>query len=148
MFVWFMLMQPYLLVFGCFFFFKHKTAYERRIRDWSSDVCSSDLAQVDMDLPRPLAGGRTLGQKGLDRQLPVAIARGPARRVEKQIFAIFETEERQRDKIVAPRLAPEQDREVALHVAKLVRHGQRRHHRIAQRRADLGRSEEHTSALQ
>src|SRR3546814_8640604 len=23
--------------------FKHKTAYERRIRDWSSDVCSSDL---------------------------------------------------------------------------------------------------------
>src|SRR3546814_10458330 len=25
------------------FFFKHKTAYEMRIRDWSSDVCSSDL---------------------------------------------------------------------------------------------------------
>src|SRR3546814_2696740 len=28
----------------CFvFFFKHKTAYEMRISDWSSDVCSSDL---------------------------------------------------------------------------------------------------------
>src|SRR3546814_3322613 len=27
-----------------FFFFKQKTAYERRISDWSSDVCSSDLA--------------------------------------------------------------------------------------------------------
>src|SRR3546814_13617759 len=26
-----------------FFFFKQKTAYECRIRDWSSDVCSSDL---------------------------------------------------------------------------------------------------------
>src|SRR3546814_10706004 len=26
-----------------FFFFKQKTAYEIRIRDWSSDVCSSDL---------------------------------------------------------------------------------------------------------
>src|SRR3546814_4982733 len=26
-----------------FFFFKHKTAYEMRISDWSSDVCSSDL---------------------------------------------------------------------------------------------------------
>src|SRR3546814_7942206 len=26
-----------------FFFFKQKTAYERRISDWSSDVCSSDL---------------------------------------------------------------------------------------------------------
>src|SRR3546814_11395820 len=27
------------------FFFKQKTAYEMRISDWSSDVCSSDLAQ-------------------------------------------------------------------------------------------------------
>src|SRR3546814_9594295 len=27
----------------CFFFFKEKTAYEMRISDWSSDVCSSDL---------------------------------------------------------------------------------------------------------
>src|SRR3546814_10856230 len=26
----------------CFFFFKQKTAYEMRISDWSSDVCSSD----------------------------------------------------------------------------------------------------------
>src|SRR3546814_19372605 len=29
--------------FFCFFFFKQKTAYEMRIGDWSSDVCSSDL---------------------------------------------------------------------------------------------------------
>src|SRR3546814_10001899 len=29
---------------GLFFFVKQKTAYEVRIRDWSSDVCSSDLA--------------------------------------------------------------------------------------------------------
>src|SRR3546814_20867080 len=28
------------------FFFKQKTAYEMRISDWSSDVCSSDLGQV------------------------------------------------------------------------------------------------------
>src|SRR3546814_1300497 len=27
----------------CFFFFKQKTAYDMRISDWSSDVCSSDL---------------------------------------------------------------------------------------------------------
>src|SRR3546814_3075976 len=27
----------------CFFFFKQKTAYEMRISDWSSGVCSSDL---------------------------------------------------------------------------------------------------------
>src|SRR3546814_8838186 len=32
-----------LIVIGCFFFFKQKTAYEMRISDWSSDVCSSDL---------------------------------------------------------------------------------------------------------
>src|SRR3546814_5815767 len=30
-------------VVGFFFFFKQKTAYEMRISDWSSDVCSSDL---------------------------------------------------------------------------------------------------------
>src|SRR3546814_1268293 len=30
-----------------FFFFKQKTAYEMRISDWSSDVCSSDLKVVD-----------------------------------------------------------------------------------------------------
>src|SRR3546814_11415429 len=31
------------VVFFAFFFFKQKTAYEMRISDWSSDVCSSDL---------------------------------------------------------------------------------------------------------
>src|SRR3546814_9839229 len=31
-----------------FFFFKQKTAYEMRISDWSSDVCSSDLLQKDL----------------------------------------------------------------------------------------------------
>src|SRR3546814_3714337 len=30
-----------------FFFFKQKTAYEMRISDWSSDVCSSDLLAED-----------------------------------------------------------------------------------------------------
>src|SRR3546814_3821836 len=30
----------------CFFFFKQKTAYEMRISDWSSDVCSSDLMRL------------------------------------------------------------------------------------------------------
>src|SRR3546814_7885113 len=29
---------------SCFFFFKQKTAYDMRISDWSSDVCSSDLS--------------------------------------------------------------------------------------------------------
>src|SRR3546814_4136584 len=30
------------------FFFKQKTAYEMRISDWSSDVCSSDLVKAPM----------------------------------------------------------------------------------------------------
>src|SRR3546814_9462015 len=34
-----------------FFFFKQKTAYDMRISDWSSDVCSSDLEYVDDLLP-------------------------------------------------------------------------------------------------
>src|SRR3546814_5185091 len=33
----------------CFFFFKQKTAYEMRISDWSSDVCSSDLGRPPGD---------------------------------------------------------------------------------------------------
>src|SRR3546814_10580687 len=32
-----------IVVYVCIFFFKQKTAYEMRISDWSSDVCSSDL---------------------------------------------------------------------------------------------------------
>src|SRR3546814_9825331 len=41
------------------FFFKQKTAYEMRISDWSSDVCSSDLQKVypaDVQLIFPVAG--------------------------------------------------------------------------------------------
>src|SRR3546814_15920030 len=36
-----------------FFFFKQKTAYEMRISDWSSDVCSSDLALEGVALALP-----------------------------------------------------------------------------------------------
>src|SRR5213594_4710314 len=35
-----------MLVLRFFFFFKQKTAYEISVRDWSSDVCSSDLRTV------------------------------------------------------------------------------------------------------
>src|SRR3546814_13726890 len=39
-----------------FLFFKQKTAYEMRISDWSSDVCSSDLRPVDLHRQRPRQG--------------------------------------------------------------------------------------------
>src|SRR3546814_2605255 len=41
--VLFLLSSPFTLVSLFIFFFKQKTAYEMRISDWSSDVCSSDL---------------------------------------------------------------------------------------------------------
>src|SRR3546814_3444719 len=37
-----------------FFFFKQKTAYELRISDWSSDVCSSDLPGEQIVVPNLL----------------------------------------------------------------------------------------------
>src|SRR3546814_14877760 len=46
----------------CFFFFKQKTAYEMRISDWSSDVCSSDLG-------RQQHHGRVEGRRGLLHQV-------------------------------------------------------------------------------
>src|SRR3546814_805763 len=44
----------YLSLFIILFFFKQKTAYEMRISDWSSDVCSSDLARfgIEQELTR------------------------------------------------------------------------------------------------
>src|SRR3546814_15049895 len=44
----------------CFFFFKQKTAYEMRISDWSSDVCSSDL--VIFEAPDLQGGIKPVGQ--------------------------------------------------------------------------------------
>src|SRR3546814_6540769 len=48
--------------FVLFFFFKQKTAYEMRISDWSSDVCSSDL------------GGTGVNVLAARREWPLAIA--------------------------------------------------------------------------
>src|SRR3546814_2674161 len=58
-----------------FFFFKQKTAYELRISDWSSDVCSSDLGRLAC-----LAGHQALLQNcnRYGRQLVAASRRLPA----------------------------------------------------------------------
>src|SRR3546814_7338952 len=56
--------------FFCYFFFvKQKTAYDMRISDWSSDVCSSDLRAW------PVAGAADRGQRRR-----TAVVRGPRRR--------------------------------------------------------------------
>src|SRR3546814_2708287 len=65
----------YLSYVSFFFFFKQKTAYEMRISDWSSDVCSSDLDGLYRLLPvrrgvadilaaRPLDGGEAVPKRG------------------------------------------------------------------------------------
>src|SRR3546814_4515923 len=54
-----------------FFFFKQKTAYEMRISDWSSDVCSSDLLDAPL---RHLEGEHHVGgdgDEGDDGKAPV-----------------------------------------------------------------------------
>src|SRR3546814_2808268 len=48
------------LVLYFFFFFKQKTAYEMRISDWSSDVCSSDLTSMKISKLTLLLGGFSL----------------------------------------------------------------------------------------
>src|SRR3546814_8221936 len=56
----------FLLCVSCwFFFFKQKTAYEMRISDWSSDVCSSDL--VDGVLREVMAPPRQLAARLVSR---------------------------------------------------------------------------------
>src|SRR3546814_5840559 len=47
----------YFYHFSVFFFFKQKTAYEMRISDWSSDVCSSDLIARKIELARAAEDG-------------------------------------------------------------------------------------------
>src|SRR3546814_18926101 len=49
-------------MFLVFFFFKQKTAYEMRISDWSSDVCSSDLRRHD-DVDAAAVGQAGVGQR-------------------------------------------------------------------------------------
>src|SRR3546814_6820507 len=64
-----------------FFFFKQKTAYEMRISDWSSDVCSSDL-HADI-------AGRKRQQVGLrSAEIPLCQRRFPAPdRLDQEVFA-------------------------------------------------------------
>src|SRR3546814_6209719 len=52
------------MLFVFVFFFKQKTAYEMRISDWSSDVCSSDLR-------RACATGRRCARRAAGRRLAV-----------------------------------------------------------------------------
>src|SRR3546814_3045679 len=65
-----------------FFFFKQKTAYEMRISDWSSDVCSSDLRVLPRGDIRHLvqdAGHVLLDLRVGHEQVPQAVLHGVRR---------------------------------------------------------------------
>src|SRR3546814_3187680 len=68
----------YYFIIFFFFFFKQKTAYEMRISDWSSDVCSSDLKPAQ-DQP----GTAGIGQR-LQPVERVGIARQDMQRSEER----------------------------------------------------------------
>src|SRR3546814_1876492 len=70
----------YIEVVISFFFFKQNTAYELRISDWSSDVCSSDLRMFDGGRRAFDVGARRTGEAGDGRLL--ALARHFAHRLE------------------------------------------------------------------
>src|SRR3546814_8830071 len=64
------------------FFFKQKTAYEVRISDWSSDVCSSDLPEPCLSRSSPRVAGSRSGTLDADAHhgnRPQAHRSGPPR---------------------------------------------------------------------
>src|SRR3546814_8143806 len=62
-----------------FFFFKQKTAYEMRISDWSSDVCSSDLLALDPAISvAPLLACRMTPTEKRSSRSPIALQLQPA----------------------------------------------------------------------
>src|SRR3546814_9220725 len=74
-----------------FFFFKQKTAYEMRISDWSSDVCSSDLRQLPHEMllirsvPSSLDGQENETDPAHPRQFRASLpAANPAARSEER----------------------------------------------------------------
>src|SRR3546814_6836590 len=86
-------------LFFCFFFFKQKTAYEMRISDWSSDVCSSDLKLTALEREAT----RTEGEKG---QLISTIAQAKAKIAETELEII------QVDRDLASEVARSEERRV------------------------------------
>src|SRR3546814_1582419 len=78
--------------FWSFFFFKQKTAYEMRISDWSSDVCSSDLprpraamSEAWRDLGTPRADGVLLIGDHASAHVPPDIDLGIDRSEERRV---------------------------------------------------------------
>src|SRR3546814_10012374 len=115
-----------LLSFFLFFFFKQKTAYDMRISDWSSDVCSSDLAAVLVEL---LAVGGQAVQHPLLAELDVgAVLCGVC--------------------LALPRDVVDRGGQVGQPVARAIDRSDALRRQLVLVGLGAGRSEEHTSELQ
>src|SRR3546814_4174685 len=111
-----------------FFFFKQKTAYEMRISDWSSDVCSSDLlSRFRADVLHALVTGHLPGDRAeVVAKLGVELAGSVA------MHQVFERiEDRPFDRLHL--------RVVGIHQWQFL---------LEHQHARRNRSEEHTSELQ
>src|SRR3546814_6502144 len=128
-----------------FFFFKQKTAYEMRISDWSSDVCSSDLVEQ-----RPRCGEARPGEfTGLQEIVGghAAAARGqpePCERAEDDIGERREAAEDEGERADIENLLQEPAEDVVLAAHRPEQAGKR----DVDADQDGRRSEEHTSELQ
>src|SRR3546814_1350022 len=121
-----------------FFFFKQKTAYEMRISDWSSDVCSSDLVIGLAAADAKIGAGRRDQRLGMWDDFGFGARRRIGREAFAQALALGDVEH----------CEPFQEGNGAgivarLHRARLLGVGNE-----AVGIDDVGRSEEHTSELQ
>src|SRR3546814_5303054 len=55
-----------------FFFFKQKTAYEMRISDWSSDVCSSDLYGAPLSIVQAVVDVNAVRKRAMAERIETA----------------------------------------------------------------------------
>src|SRR3546814_1441726 len=123
------------MIGDCVFFFKQKTAYEMRISDWSSDVCSSDLKQI----------GEPLGLGEID---PSIIERAPRKFARDRSPQPRHRRKRRLDRRDhGPAAMQVQFGEILTGRGR--RTGKPQDQRVIERRAiGIFRSEEHTSELQ
>src|SRR3546814_6640575 len=117
-----------------FFFFKQKTAYEMRISDWSSDVCSSDLFSV------PAIAQQLDAAAAAEAPAPSSAAKPAADSDDSKIAEIVVTAQRREEKLQEVPIAV-----TAMDAKQIETRGIQN---VGDLSALAPRSEEHTSELQ
>src|SRR3546814_2444799 len=84
----------YLFLLLDFFFFKQKTAYEMRISDWSSDVCSSDLTSLAYSSYVGVIGTGRIKRGRIKPNTPVAVVNRDGTVRNGRVLQVLRSEER------------------------------------------------------